>query len=631
MSDKIYLKEITLPIVETGENETYSFVQTDDGLDTPGDAADSKETGDRLNSLKEDLNDSYLPKSDFVKADCSAQTTSTTGGTHNGVTWTKNSDTDWSASGTASGSVGSYRNLIGTTSAVPDKFYGSQKLEIKVNSTDDDILLVVTIYSVTQPTRTLDLKTGTHYVTLPVDISGLLVRVQVRTGNVADGRITFTITGFYNTYITPTGDTSDRTNFINKILRYAKTARLAPGVFYVNALDVPDGSELTGCGSNSVLRLTDLGEYVLNLNDKCNVSNLRIIGADSDITLPSADFEPEEGTTNYASGLSWTSSNGYISAPFGTTVSTGKYILKINVSSTNESDVYVRFLDQTTYGSTHIVYTAIVPNGEDAEIVFDAETAIKSIYIFAASSVGASSGYTVTLTSIEFRTITSVIGSRNGILWKTPNKHCSVVDNCTIERFNGAGILAKDTSTPVDNNLVVSNCYIRNNAVGVYIQRDSEYMKICNNIIASNWYGILNRGGNNNICNCGMDSNIVGVQVDADEGSNNGHGTITGCSINHSGNNSGYGLIIKNTGREIISNCNFYYSKIKLDHTNGNVITGCGFGSSAGWEISGGNCNIFNGCMIRSASDTPITIENNTTTKIVNCFTRSGVAVTVPS
>lgn len=56
MSDKIYLKEITLPIIETGEDETYSFVQTDDGLDTPGDAADSKETGDRLNSLKQEFN-----------------------------------------------------------------------------------------------------------------------------------------------------------------------------------------------------------------------------------------------------------------------------------------------------------------------------------------------------------------------------------------------------------------------------------------------------------------------------------------------------------------------------------------------------------------------------------------------
>lgn len=64
MSDKIYLKEITLPIVETGENETYSFVQTDDGLDTPGDAADSKETGDRLNSLRQDYNQLSETKAD---------------------------------------------------------------------------------------------------------------------------------------------------------------------------------------------------------------------------------------------------------------------------------------------------------------------------------------------------------------------------------------------------------------------------------------------------------------------------------------------------------------------------------------------------------------------------------------
>lgn len=55
MSDKIYLKEITLPIVETGENETYSFVQTDADLDTAGDAADAKAVGDELTNLKQDL------------------------------------------------------------------------------------------------------------------------------------------------------------------------------------------------------------------------------------------------------------------------------------------------------------------------------------------------------------------------------------------------------------------------------------------------------------------------------------------------------------------------------------------------------------------------------------------------
>lgn len=56
MSDKIFMKEITLPIVETGENETYSFVQTDDDLETAGDAADAKKTGDEISALKQEFN-----------------------------------------------------------------------------------------------------------------------------------------------------------------------------------------------------------------------------------------------------------------------------------------------------------------------------------------------------------------------------------------------------------------------------------------------------------------------------------------------------------------------------------------------------------------------------------------------
>lgn len=69
MSDKIFLKEITFPILETGENETYSFVQTDADLDTAGDAADAKAVGDELTNLKQELdvlNDAvgvYIPPS----------------------------------------------------------------------------------------------------------------------------------------------------------------------------------------------------------------------------------------------------------------------------------------------------------------------------------------------------------------------------------------------------------------------------------------------------------------------------------------------------------------------------------------------------------------------------------------
>ena len=57
MSDKIFLKDITLPIIETGENETYSFVQTDSDLETAGDAADAKKTGDEITQLKADITD----------------------------------------------------------------------------------------------------------------------------------------------------------------------------------------------------------------------------------------------------------------------------------------------------------------------------------------------------------------------------------------------------------------------------------------------------------------------------------------------------------------------------------------------------------------------------------------------
>ena len=55
MSENIFLKDITLPITETGEDETYYFVQTDSDLNTAGAAADAKKVGDELTDLKGDI------------------------------------------------------------------------------------------------------------------------------------------------------------------------------------------------------------------------------------------------------------------------------------------------------------------------------------------------------------------------------------------------------------------------------------------------------------------------------------------------------------------------------------------------------------------------------------------------
>lgn len=67
MSEKIFLKELTLPITDEQTSEveevTYHFVQTDDELETAGDAADAKATGDALNDLKgafNELRDTYF-------------------------------------------------------------------------------------------------------------------------------------------------------------------------------------------------------------------------------------------------------------------------------------------------------------------------------------------------------------------------------------------------------------------------------------------------------------------------------------------------------------------------------------------------------------------------------------------
>lgn len=220
-------------------------------------------------------------------------------------------------------------------------------------------------------------------------------------------------------------------------------------------------------------------------------------------------------------------------------------------------------------------------------------------------------------------------GTRYGIEWTGEETVTGFVDNCIIRGFDGAGILIHDTTQKVYRNLLITNCRIRTNFIGIDIKKNSEFNKVTNCNITANHYGIRNRGGNNNFDNCGIDANVTGIQVDADEGTNGGHGGISNCSINHSDGNNGYGIIIKDTGRMVITGCNLYYSKIRLENTNGNIINSCGFGSSAGWEITGGECNVFSDCMIRSASDTPITITNNTQTKVVNCYTRDGEEVAV--
>ena len=228
------------------------------------------------------------------------------------------------------------------------------------------------------------------------------------------------------------------------------------------------------------------------------------------------------------------------------------------------------------------------------------------------------------------------VGTRNGIEWTGGTMENGSIENCCIRNFAGAGIYLHDSSPSqeVNKQLSISDCYIVGNDVGIDIRKNSEFNKIENCTFYKNYIGIRNRGGNNNISNCGIDWNVTAILIDNEEGGNNGHGTITGCSINHSnysntsnGRATGYGLIVNGTGRMLVSNCNFYYSKVKLENTNGNVISGCGFGTDGAIEIVNGQASLIANCMFRRSETTdpfPITITNNAYVKFRNCFDRNG-------
>ena len=161
-----------------------------------------------------------------------------------------------------------------------------------------------------------------------------------------------------------------------------------------------------------------------------------------------------------------------------------------------------------------------------------------------------------------------------GIGWAGTARRYGKVEGCYFEQLDFCGILGYNTSTSTASGLIVSNCTFRQCYYGISISQNSEYWRISSSRFIGNNTGIRNRGGNNNIVNCGLDWNNVGVQFDSDAGSNNGHGMIQNCTINHSQpNNTGYGIIIKDSGgSSVVCNNNIYYSKVLFDGADSNVF-----------------------------------------------------------
>ena len=398
---------------------------------------------------------------------------------------------------------------------------------------------------------------------------------------------------------------------------------LGKGTFIVDNLLMPAGSVLTGCGEDSVIKLVD---------------------TEHGYTLP----EPVSSAEGVGVKQVYSDNDG---------LPPGLYSCVVNVSTeyTGTTTSRITFLKATSYSSANIIKTVDVGRDADKEFQILLTETVKGIVVF--SGHVSNIAYSITVSKLELSInpiavimgngctvenvsfvgadtpieLTGTIGNRTAIGWVNPTNQYGIISGCRISDFDCAGILLQDTSTPVDRSALISNCHISHNMVGIYIRKNGEFNKIINCGVTKNYYGSLNRGGNNVFSNCGFDSNVVGMQIDADEGDNQGHGSISNCTFNHSNGNTGYGIIIKGTGRELIGNCQFWYSNIRFQNSNGNVINGCEFGNDASVEITnngtGTSCNMVIGCMMRSGAN-KVTIYNDVKSKVINCWTRDGIEIT---
>ena len=421
---------------------------------------------------------------------------------------------------------------------------------------------------------------------------------------------------------------ADMTSAIEATLNQCGECRLGKGEYIVNGLNMPEGSVLRGCGDATKIRFPDDGDGAcVIMGNRCSIADVSFIGADEDITLGddfighTSDTEDPTKDNLWEDGDQSISNAGFKHLVLTNPLPAGTYKIfadvSSDVSSSDTSGIFFSKSHTTSIAASDIITSVQFPREEGAFGTFYLPKAAYSVRLTCGSS--ASSVGNASFSNIKIEQY----GSRCGVMWMDEAVQYGSIHNCRFSRFSTAGILLQDTGTPVTHYLLISDCSFYNNNVGVYVRKDSEFNKITNCGFTLNYYGAIVRGGNNYLTNCGLDANVVGISVDSDEGSNGGHGAITNCSINHSNSNNGYGLIIKGAGLELVNNCNFYFSDIRIEGTKGNIISNCGFGTNADIEITGGTCSIVEGCMFRT-SDNKIKLYNNTAAKVINCFTRAG-------
>lgn len=230
------------------------------------------------------------------------------------------------------------------------------------------------------------------------------------------------------------------------------------------------------------------------------------------------------------------------------------------------------------------------------------------------------------------------MGDRHGILfegtattrdWANQPRN-SIINSCFISGFSGGGITCHDTGYSTISSLVVSDCHIVCCGAGINISHLSEFHKFTNVLSERNRYGCINNGGNNVFTNCGFNANVTGFLMDnsKNQSPNNSHGSMVGCTINHSNSNEGIGIMSLGTkAGYIFTGCQVFFSKIVIEDSDGLVFDAMNYGRKVEIDIKGGGSVLFANSVFKPAPDA-IRITDNDNVHFVNCYTRdTGEAV----
>lgn len=226
------------------------------------------------------------------------------------------------------------------------------------------------------------------------------------------------------------------------------------------------------------------------------------------------------------------------------------------------------------------------------------------------------------------------VGDRHGLLFlsdadpkiKKIHPRHSTISGIYAHGFTGGGITCHDTGYSVRSALNVSDCHLYNCGAGINISHFSEYHCFTNIHCIANLYGCINNGGNNMFVNCSFSGNAIGFLIDNSRGqsNNNSHGSVVGCTFNHSGHNEGIGIqLLGACHGHVFSGCQVFFSQTILENCNGILFDSMNYGRQVPIRIKGGSRIVFSNSMFLVRPD-PIEVVDNDLVQFENCYTRDG-------